>query len=157
MGSLEDAWVSASLKTAEETSFYWKRFPSNCPVPYLDPQLRNNTPPKGLSLQGRRPCTVRRELAFVWPQWPQGRELVSLWWAAAGGTELLHSVCRDGSVPHRQLILPISRVRWIRDVSGEAGSRLRASACQEDIKTQRFCSSELIGRMAGRFRLFTPI
>ena len=60
--------------------FYWKWFPSNCHVPYLDSGL-SNTQPKGLSLQGMRPCTVRKELAFVWPKWPQGSELVSLWWA----------------------------------------------------------------------------
>lgn len=74
--------------------FYWKWFPSNCHVPYLDSWL-SNTQPKGLCLQGRRPCTVRKELAFVWPKWPQGSELVSLWWAVTRGTESFLSIWRD--------------------------------------------------------------
>lgn len=74
--------------------FYWKWFPSNCLVPYLDSQL-SNTQQKGLSLQGRRPSAVRKELAFVWPKWPQGHELVSLWWAVTRGTEFVPSVWRD--------------------------------------------------------------
>lgn len=92
--------------------FYWKWFPSNCHVPYLDSTL-SNTQQKGLCLQGRRPCTVRKELAFVWPKWPQGSELVSLWQAVARGTELLLSGA-SGSLLQRQLLIPILLVPEIQ-------------------------------------------
>lgn len=52
--------------------FYWKWFPSNCHVPYLDSWL-SNTQQKGLNLQGRRPCTVRKELGFCLAQVTAGQ------------------------------------------------------------------------------------
>lgn len=69
--------------------FYWKWFSPDCPVPYLDSWL-SNTQQKGLSLQDRRLWAVRKELAVVWTEWPQGTELASLGWSVTQGTEIFH-------------------------------------------------------------------
>lgn len=98
--------------------FYWKWFPSNGHVPYLDSWL-SNTQQKGLSLQKRRPCAVRKELAFVWPSDRRGWS----WWVCGGlepeGQKRSILSGETGVSSAEQLVLPMLLVLHIRDLTGE--------------------------------------
>lgn len=87
---------------------YWKWFPSNCHVPYLDQRI-SNAKQRELGSQGLGLCSMWKDTAFVWPRLLQSRQFKSSvmfrnkfqWWAVASR----HSWSGVGSIQEQQLTL----------------------------------------------------